>query len=178
MITFDVFASHVAKLPDATSQRFARSLREWSSVPAGAAPPRAWGGTMIDYQLATSASFWKSRDALDGREKEAVADAIEKLQKGLPGVKVHKLEASSYVSFYVGPHRGGHGSGYRYRYGRRRGHRKRGSRPKPALRPACAICPRTRSFESWIFWITYGCGAELVGGGPDYARKTAACFSM
>lgn len=56
---------------------------------------------MIQYKLATSASFWKSRDALDGREKTALADALEKLQKGLPGVNVHKLEASPYVSFYV-----------------------------------------------------------------------------
>jgi hypothetical protein len=53
------------------------------------------------YELATSTHFWKSRDALDGREQQALAEAMEKVQKGLPGVHVHKLEGCPYVSFYV-----------------------------------------------------------------------------
>lgn len=53
------------------------------------------------YELAFSQHFWKSLDALDGRERAALFDAVEKVQAGLPSVKVHALEAVPYVSFYV-----------------------------------------------------------------------------
>lgn len=53
------------------------------------------------YDLAFAQQFWKSLEALDGRERAAVFDAVEKVQAGLPAVNVHALEAVPFVSFYV-----------------------------------------------------------------------------
>lgn len=53
------------------------------------------------YELALSTTFWKSRDALDNRERDALADAMEKVQKGLPSVHVHDLPPMPFVAFGV-----------------------------------------------------------------------------
>ncbi|TNF28132.1 MAG: hypothetical protein EP329_18390 [Deltaproteobacteria bacterium] len=55
---------------------------------------------MIHYEVATAQSFWKSRDALGSTQQAAVADAIEKLQRGVD-VRVHKLESMPFVAFSV-----------------------------------------------------------------------------
>ena len=44
VIDFETFARHVDKHGDPLSRRFARSLREWGTIDAGAAPPRTPGG--------------------------------------------------------------------------------------------------------------------------------------
>lgn len=57
--------------------------------------------TQHAYELATSQSFWQSRDALDHHQRIALADAMEKVQKGLPSARVHKLDPMPFVSFGV-----------------------------------------------------------------------------
>lgn len=53
------------------------------------------------YDLATSQTFWQSRDALDHPQRVALADAMDKVQRGLPSARVHKLDPMPFVSFGV-----------------------------------------------------------------------------